>query len=629
MPPAMHSISMLRVARSSGVLAILLLLLSINPTSAAGTDWRWLNPKPQGNTVTAIACSSPTVCLANATREVLRSSDAGSHWTPIAFPLQGGATAFVCPTDTVCYATGATGDAAVSNDGGQTWTPLSTGVVNDFLVAISCPNATTCLAVGDSGSIVGTTDGGQTWVSHRFGPAFYQANSISCPTSTECFLGNSNGLLETTDGGNSWHVVLSQYTQAVSCPSALTCYVAGNPTYKTVDGGATWSTQTVSSATRYLIACADESHCVQSGNTPVGDAILLATPDGGATWTTSLHVQYPVNFINTIGCTSGLVCVAGGSLGVMFLSNDGGSNWHELDAAFTQNNFAAISCSGSTFCVAVGGNTDAATLFIAVTHDGGATWTLPRVPVDDSLTGVSCPSTTVCVAVGLNANVASTTDGGATWRVTNVNTGSNLNMFVGVSCPSASTCYAATQGGLVFRSNDGGRSWAKRASFGFNFRGLDCPTTTVCYAGSPQIGQSVIEATFDGGARWSGSTLPGVLVWSLSCTDKSHCVGVGACHSIFYCNGYQAVVTANAGKTWQGADPLFDSPQFVSCGSATQCVAVGSAGQGEIPGNIQISNDGGYTWTDLPIIDESLLRGVFCSATTCWAVGDGGAILTG
>jgi len=611
------------------VLASLASALPISPASAAGTTWRWLNPQPQGNTVTAIACSSPSVCVANATHEVLRSGDAGTHWAQVSFPLQGGATAFSCPSETVCYATGATGDAAVSTDAGQTWTALTTGVVNDFLVAISCSSTSTCFAVGDSGSIVGTTDGGQTWVSHQNGPAFYQAMSISCPTSTQCLLGSSNGLLETTDGGNSWAVVLRQWTQAVSCPSASVCYVAGNPTYKTVDGGATWSAQAVSGATRYLISCADESHCLQSGNTPVGDAILLATADGGSTWTTTLHVQYPVNFINTIGCTTGLVCVAGGSLGVLYLSSDGGLNWSELDTAFTRNNFAAISCSGGSFCVAVGGSTDAATLFIAVTHDGGASWALPTVLVDDSLTGVSCPSTQVCVAVGLNANVASTTDGGATWHVTNVSTGTNLNMFVGVSCPSTLICYAATQGGLLFRSTDGGRSWAKRSSFPFNFRGLDCPTTTVCYVVSPQIGQSVVETTIDGGARWSRSTLSGVLVWSISCTDKSHCVGVGTCHSIFYCIGFQAVVTTDAGKTWQGTDPLFDSPQFVSCGSASQCVAVGSAGQGEIPGNIQISNDGGFTWSDLALIDDSLLRGVSCSATRCWAVGDGGAILTG
>ena len=48
---------------------------------------------------------------------------------------------------------------------------------------------------------------------------------------------------------------------------------------------------------------------------------------------------------------------------------------------------------------------------------------------------------------------------------------------------------------------------------------------------------------------------------------------------------------------------------------------------GDIVELLEVSGDGGFTWSDLPLIDDSLLRGVSCSATRCWAVGDGGAIL--
>jgi photosystem II stability/assembly factor-like uncharacterized protein len=211
--------------------------------------------------------------------------------------------------------------------------------------------------------------------------------------------------------------------------------------------------------------------------------------------------------------------------------------------------------------------------------------------------------------------------------VTTLNTGTVLNMFVGVSCPSVLVCYAVTQGGLVFKSRDGGIKWFMKKNLGLSFRGLNCPTKTACYATAPEIGQSVIAITSDGGSHWSAATLPSMLIWSVSCTSAQHCVGVGTCHSIFYCSGNQAAVTFDSGASWTDTDPLFDSPQFVSCATATACVAVGSAGQGEIPGNIQVSGDGGLTWTDQPIIDDHLLRGVSCGLARCWAVGDGGAIL--
>jgi photosystem II stability/assembly factor-like uncharacterized protein len=160
-----------------------------------------------------------------------------------------------------------------------------------------------------------------------------------------------------------------------------------------------------------------------------------------------------------------------------------------------------------------------------------------------------------------------------------------------------------------------------------NFRGMDCPAVGVCYITSPQIGQSVIAKTSDGGKTWSTTPLPYLLIWSLSCHSTLGCVGAGTCHSVFYCSGYQAVVTTDGGVTWTGTDMTTNSPQFVSCGSATLCVAVGSTGQGEIPGGISVSGDGGLTWADQPIIDQNLLLGVSCNRGKCWAVGKGAAIL--
>jgi len=133
--------------------------------------------------------------------------------------------------------------------------------------------------------------------------------------------------------------------------------------------------------------------------------------------------------------------------------------------------------------------------------------------------------------------------------------------------------------------------------------------------------------TVDGGAHWDGSTKIGMILASVSCTGSDHCVAVGTCRSVRYCSGYQAIVTIDGGATWNANDATSNGPYFVSCGSTDFCVVVGAAGQGTIPGWIQVSYDGGFTWADEPIIDQSLLRGVSCNLGRCWAIGDGGAIL--
>ena len=610
-------------------------LPSGNPTVPAQpeSDWRWHNPLPQGNDISAVQCLSPAVCISNSGVNLIRTTDQGAHWTVVSFPVPGTPSALTCPSTTVCYAAALNGAAARTSDGGQTWTALATGVTDDSLVAISCPTVTECTAIGSLGSIVVTTDGGRSWVSRRNGAAYYSAFGISCPTPSTCFLANANGLLETVDGGVNWNVVLAHYTADVTCPSDNTCYAGGaQMTYATGDGGRSWAGQSTPTATSQAIACSDQTHCTQTAASPSGDATLLTTVDG-RDWIPAASVPAPVAFL-AVGCARAAgVCIAGGKTGALFLSTDAGQKWTELDSAVTRYNFDAVSCHGGVFCTAVGYNPQTTTLLVALTRDGGSTWSLPRISGDESLTAVSCPSTTVCVAVGLNAKVVTTHDGGSTWSLTEVDSGSVLNMFVAISCPSDSICYAATQHGLVFKSNDGGLTWLKETDFGIFLRGLDCPSVNVCYAASPAQRDyqndvlTLVETTVDGGARWSAARLPGLRIWSLSCIDNQDCVGVGTCHAIA-CAGYQGAVTNDGGATWKGVDSTSSSPYFVSCDSARSCVAVGAAGGGTIPGAIEATGDGGVTWTDEPIVDENLLSGVSCSRGTCWAVGDGGAILS-
>jgi len=150
--------------------------------------WRWQNPLPHGNTMSAVDC----------------------------------------PDSTTCYAVGSV-TIMVSHDGGRTWR-TTYDKQDGVLQALSCPDSSTCYAIGYDGgagnTIIGTRDGGQTWRRLRTGqePPPY---NISCPSHSVCYVSGPylDALLTTRDGGQTWSSrTLLWKVVSLSCPGADVCY---------------------------------------------------------------------------------------------------------------------------------------------------------------------------------------------------------------------------------------------------------------------------------------------------------------------------------------------------------------------------------------------------------------------
>jgi hypothetical protein len=187
------------------------------------TPWRWQNPLPHGNTISAVAC----------------------------------------PDSRTCYAVGSV-TIMVSHDGGQTWR-TTYDKQNGLLQSLSCPNSVTCYAIGYLGgagnTIIGTVDGGQTWRRLRTGQE-PPLNDITCPSRTVCYASGpyADALLTTRDGGQTWSSrTLPWKVVSLSCPGADVCYgsldtalVTSPPpsVAVTTDGGATWLIHPVGIAKR-------------------------------------------------------------------------------------------------------------------------------------------------------------------------------------------------------------------------------------------------------------------------------------------------------------------------------------------------------------------------------------------
>ena len=123
--------------------------------------------------------------------------------------------------------------------------------------------------------------------------------------------------------------------------------------------------------------------------------------------------------------------------------------------------FFGISCASLTSCVAVGGNSSEDVTAVSTT-DAGVKWKMHVLPAGTKANegGISCPSTTNCYeANDYVSAVAVSTNGGKTW--TDHAVPSSIDLIRGISCPSTTTCFVAGGGGIAATTN-GGKKWVAK-----------------------------------------------------------------------------------------------------------------------------------------------------------------------
>jgi hypothetical protein len=313
------------------------------------------------------------------------------------------------------------------------------------------------------------------------------------------------------------------------------------------------------------------------------------------------------------------IAVAGPTLGDP--AGATGSDW-QLSTGFPANVLPdAISCPTATDCVAVGSN-GADGPAVVVTSDGGATWASEPVPAGaGQLNAVDCTSAEDCTAVGGvglggSSLVFETDDGGTSW-FTFPPPGARgpLN---GVSCTTGFNCTAVGGSGAYGTIVDvGDNETPENLPTVGPLSGISCSIAGNCYA----VGTDGVLATFNG-VDWVAQTVP---TWpggpgarpSISCGSASQCVAV---------KQNAILTTEDSGAIWTSQTVPADVSdlQGVSCApSTTDCTAVGSSTSGATSPVIIGSADGGSTWTDeTPVGSESYLVGVSCPTTLeCTAVG--------
>lgn len=246
-------------------------------------------------------------------------------------------------------------------------------------------------ACNGDGFIYHTTNGGDTWELQYNSPTDDYLRCIEFATPQHGFCGTlDDRLLETTDGGATWHDIMDRVPADIpgicglSAPTPDVIYGVGIwsvPGYviRSTDAGLTWTHIDMSAHARALV----DVHFISplegfvSGMAEVasGGGVLLHTTDGGATWTELHRTNMTGEYIWKIQSPDGqhfFASIDGNPAAgnTRFLSSDdAGQSWTSRVATNSYNYIQAIGFITPHHGWMGGNNT------LLETNDGGDTWT--------------------------------------------------------------------------------------------------------------------------------------------------------------------------------------------------------------------------------------------------------------
>jgi photosystem II stability/assembly factor-like uncharacterized protein len=259
--------------------------------------------------------------------------------------------------------------------------------------------------------------------------------------------GTRGTFARTTDGGNTWRAGVVAGAEAldfrdVDAFDANTAYLLSigkgesSRIYKTTDGGANWSLQfTNKTAEGFFDAMAfwDRDHGIAMSDPVDGRFLVITTDDGGKTWNPVPARNLPPAIKGEGGFAASGTCItvqgkgnvwiaSGGSVARVFRSTDRGRTWQVATTPITSGTESAgifsIIFKDARRGIIAGGDyrkPEEAVNNVATTTDGGRTWKLARGARPPGYrSAVAYVPNSMLVAVGTSGSDYSI-DGGNSW----------------------------------------------------------------------------------------------------------------------------------------------------------------------------------------------------------------------
>jgi len=523
--------------------------------------------------------------------ELVTTGDEHS-WEAHAVPpaLDGEPGLLECPTAGVCWAAGG-GSVAFTTDGGASWSaPVR---LEGTVSALSCPVAGSCVAVVQSiGGHPPAADGyvlevevlsssGDHVTAEPVGRVPTPTlGSFSCATTADCLDIATNAVLQTLDGGRTWHAldlgwsVLSTGdgpSGAVACLTGTDrCWLAipdasGLETrvFQTADLGATWQQVGTLGGRALSLSCPTSLACAVSAVGPDG-AIVSGTVNGWSTVHDSFPTGGPLG-VGPVMCLSARDCLAELFRGLgshLVRSTTPTGPWRPATLPSGLSLYEGPpTCPTPTTCLDIGYDENGDVVLRSV--DGGARWSVLAPLGPETLSGLACPTARSCWMFGASTVrlAAATSTPLTVRRPPSEFPAGELN----VSCTSPGFCLVEdVEDGMnppvdtYFVSNDGGASWSTLAvppqlSALQESPVLSCFSGEVCWlAGQASSSLALnLYRTADGGRTWVHIEIPGVTNDAAAGVSLQTCESASVCSLLFSRHGRQFKLwTDDGGSTW-------------------------------------------------------------------------------
>jgi len=546
---------------------------------AQGTQWKWINPKPNGIDLNQLY-------MANANN---------------------------------VYMFGVLGTAQRTTDGGSTTEFKRIDASNREIERVHFFDANNGFVSGQDGLLLKTSDGGSTWTNVNTMNTVEDLWAINFFTPNFGFVGGSGGkLFRTTNGGTSWDSLNSGVTVTIYSISVLsatnvvfvTTTNSGNPTSvisRSTDGGSTFTPVAPASVNKaqYAVSFSDANNGISAG--AAGQAHY--TNNGGATWTAAQSLGAGNIFAVSQYDSSTVYGVS--SLGVFYKSANRGVSWDSLPIA--DATLRGVQRVGSTMFV-VGDYG-----IILKSTDTGDTWTsvsraftyewINKIKFLNENDGFAATgSTSAGDSLG---HLYRTTDGGATWSARPYNFKRAVYSF---AAPSLTTIYASIYDNRIFKSTDGGTTWTQQTSpAAASYRPYQTVFATVD-TGYIVGNLATMLKTTNGGTNWSTVTTG---FTSTNFIYDAH--AYSANEVIIGGTGGKIQRTTDGGATWTTPASGLTSTCFTLDFNGDFGLAGGNA---STSGQVSKSTDRGATWTTLTIPTLKAIKSVSVVSPLIYWIGD-------